>query len=202
MVLNEPIIYFGNIYGELTQSGVESLAPMTAIYAIARCFYNWTFIPYAMYSLCGLIVAYMYFNKKKSLSVTSTLIPLFGEKITKGIWPNIIDTLSLLAIALGLASSLGAGLALVGSGIELSYGIKQGPIVWLVLSVIVTATFTVASYLGVDKGIRWLADFNSKIFYVLLGFLFLVGPTLYILELLQQVWHIGFKTFGNGDLTL
>lgn len=208
--VNEPIIYFGNIYGELSQTGVEPLTSMTAIYSIARCFYNWTFIPYAMYSLCGLVVAYMYFNKKKSLSVTSTLIPLFGEKITKGIWPSVIDTLSLLAIALGLASSLGAGLALVGSGIEISYGIKQGPILWFVLAIVVTATFTIASFLGVDKGIKWLADFNSKIFYILLGFLFLVGPTIYILRTstaglgywLQNFWHWGLDPIDMGGEAL
>lgn len=177
---NEPIIYFGNIYGEMAQTGVAPGTPLAAIYAIARCFYNWSFIPYAMYSLCGLLVAYMYFNKKKALSVTSTLIPLFGEKITKGIWPNVIDTLSLLAIALGLASSLGAGIALVASGLELSYGIKQAPLIWLTLAVVTTATFTIASALGVDKGIRWLAVFNSKIFYCILLFLVVVGPTLYI----------------------
>jgi glycine betaine transporter len=208
--VNEPIIYFGNIYGEMTQTGVQPGTPMAAIYAIARCFYNWTFIPYAMYSLCGLVIAYMYFNKKRSLSVTSSLIPLFGEKVTKGIWPNVIDTLSLLAIALGLASSLGAGLALVGSGIELSYGIKQGPVVWLALAVIITATFTVASYLGIDKGIKWLADFNSKIFYVLLGFLFIIGPTLYILRTstaglaywLQNFWQWGLDPIDMGGEAL
>ncbi|PRR78549.1 Glycine betaine transporter OpuD [Clostridium liquoris] len=208
--VNEPIIYFGNIYGEMANTGVQPGTPMAAIYSIARCFYNWSFIPYAMYSLCGLIVAYMYFNKKKPLSVTSTLIPLFGEKVTKGIWPNIIDTLSLLAMALGLASSLGAGLALVGSGLEISYGIKQGPIVWLILSILITATFTVASSSGIDKGIKWLADFNSKIFYFLLIFLFIIGPTIYICRTstsglgywLQNFWQWGLDPGDIGGEAL
>ncbi|MGI6126601.1 MAG: BCCT family transporter [Planifilum sp.] len=129
--VNEPIIYFGNIYGEMDQTGVEPGTPLAAIYAIARCFYNWSFIPYAMYSLSGLIIAYMYFNRQKSLSVSASLIPLFGEKVTRGFWTNLIDTISVLAIALGLASSLGSGLALVGSGIESIYGIDQGVVLWL-----------------------------------------------------------------------
>ncbi|MBF8983161.1 BCCT family transporter [Lutibacter sp. B2] len=193
---NEPIIYFGNIYGEMAKTGIQANTQTAAIFAMARCFYNWSFIPYAMYSLSGLVVAYMYFNRKQSLSVTATLTPLFGEKITKGIWANIIDTLSLLAIALGLASSLGAGFALVGSGLEITYGIKQGPIVWFALAVIITATFTIASYVGIDKGIKKLADFNTKIFYGLLIFLFIVGPTIYICRMsmagmaywLQNFW--------------
>ena len=87
---NEPIIYFGNIYGELSQLGVQPGTAQAAIFAIGRCFYNWSFIPYAMYSICGMIIAYVYFNKKQALSVTASLVPLFGEKVTKGIWANIL----------------------------------------------------------------------------------------------------------------
>lgn len=208
--VNEPIIYFGNIYGEMAQTGVPLNTPIAAIYAIARCFYNWTFIPYAMYSLCGLLVAYLYFNKKKDLSVTATLTPLFGDKVTKGIWANIIDTLALLAIALGLASSLGAGLALVASGLEQTYGIAAGPLVWGILAIITTVTFTIASYVGLDKGIKVLADFNSKIFYVILLLLIVIGPTLYIARVstaglaywLQNFWIWGLDPGDMGGEAL
>lgn len=208
--VNEPIIYFGNIYGEMEKTGMPLGEPITAIYAMARCFYNWTFIPYAMYSLCGLIVAYLYFNKKQPLSITATLTPLFGEKILRGVWANVIDTLALLAIALGLASSLGAGLALVGSGLEQTYGIPAGPFVWGILALVTTATFTIASYVGMDKGIKWLADFNSKIFYVLLVLLIFVGPTLYIVRVstaglgywLQNFWIWGLDPIDIGGEAL
>lgn len=196
---NEPIIYFGNIYGEITQLGIEPGSFKAAIFAIGRCFYNWTFIPYAMYSISGLVIAYVYFNKKQTLSVTSSLAPLLGEKVTKGIWANIIDTLSLLAIALGLASSLGAGLALIGSGFEIAYGIQQGPLLWFVLTIVITATFMASSLAGLDKGIKKLSSINANVFYVLLGILVIIGPTLYILRLstagmaewLQNFWGWG-----------
>jgi glycine betaine transporter len=208
--VNEPIIYFGNIYGEMEKTGIEPGTPLAAIYAMARCFYNWTFIPYAMYSLCGLIVAYMYFNRKKALSVTATLIPLFGDKVTKGFWRGIIDTLALLAIALGLASSLGAGLALVGSGIEATYGVRQGPLMWLILTFVITATFTLSALKGLDKGIRWLSDLNAKVFYILLFVLVIIGPTLYILRTstaglaywLQNFWGWGLDPIDLGGEAL
>lgn len=203
---NEPIIYFGNIYSEITQMGIEPGSAKAAVFAIARCFYNWTFIPYAMYSICGLVIAYVYFNRKGSLSVTSSLVPLFGEKVTKGIWANVIDTLSLLAIALGLASSLGAGLALVGSGFETQYGIQQGPILWFALTVVITITFMGSSMMGLDKGIRKLSDINAKVFYVLLAILIVIGPTLYMLRLstagmatwLQNFWIWGLDPIDIG----
>ncbi|OGO78838.1 MAG: BCCT transporter [Clostridiales bacterium GWB2_37_7] len=204
--VNEPLIYFANLYGEMEKTGVAAGSPMAAVFALGRVFYNWTFIPYAMYSLCGLVIAYMYFNKKKELSVSASLIPLFGEKVTKGIWLSIIDTLSLLAIALGLAASLGVGLTLVSSGLEIIYGIQQGPVVIIILGLVITATYTIASVLGIDKGIKWLANFNAKIFYILLGLLLVVGPTLYILRTttsgmaywLQNFWIWGLDPADIG----
>ena len=146
--VNEVLIYFGNIYGELDGYGIEALSDEAAWFAMGRCFYNWTVIPYAMYALSGVLIAYMYFNRKKDLTVAASLTPLFGDKVTKGIWVVLIDVLSVLAIALGLAASLGAGLALIGTGLYAAYGVAQGPVVWIVLTAIITATFTIASVSG------------------------------------------------------
>lgn len=100
--VNEPLIYYGSIYGELKETGVAPFSVEASFFAMARCFYNWTFIPYAMYALSGVIIAYMYYNRKKELSVAASLMPLFGERVTKGFWRSAIDTLSVLAIALSL----------------------------------------------------------------------------------------------------
>ncbi len=208
--VNEPIIYFGNIYGELEQTGVQPNTHMAAIFAMGRSFYNWSFIPYAIYSLSGLIVAYMYFNRKKTLSVSATLIPLFGDKVTRGFWTGIIDTLGVLAIALGLASSLGAGLALVGSGIEATYGIPQSPLIWLVITILITSTYVVSSLKGLDKGIRVLSDINVKVFYILLIALVVIGPTLYVFRTstaglgywLQNFWQWGLDPIDIGGEAL
>ena len=51
---------------------------------MGRVFYNWTFIPYAIYALTGVIMAYLYYNRNKELSVAASLTPLFGEKVNKG----------------------------------------------------------------------------------------------------------------------
>lgn len=208
--VNEVLIYFGNIYGELDGYGIQPLSDEAGYFAMGRCFYNWTFIPYAMYALSGVIIAYMYFNRKKELSVAASLTPLFGDKITTGVWKAIIDTLSVLAIALGLAASLGAGLALIGTGLSAAYGVAQGPVVWFTLTAIITATFTIASVTGIDKGIKWLAGLTSKIFYVLLILLFIIGPTVYILNManvglgywLDRFWMWGFDPYLVGGEAL
>lgn len=208
--VNEVLIYYGNIYGELDGYGIPALTEEASYFAMGRVFYNWTVIPYAMYALSGVVIAYMYFNRKKELSVSASLIPIFGEKVMNGFWKALIDTLAVLAIALGLAASLGAGLALIGTGLSSAYGISQGPIVWFGLTAIITATFTIASVMGIDKGIKWLAGLTSKIFYVLLIVLFIIGPTVYILNManvglgywLDHFWTWGFDPYTVGGQAL
>lgn len=208
--VNEPIIYYGNIYKELDGFGIAPYSQDAAFFALGRCFYNWTFIPYAMYALSGVIIAYMYYNRKKELSVAASLTPLFGERVTQGFWRAAIDTLSVLAIALGLAASLGAGLALVGTGLTAAYGIQQGPAVWFILTAIITATFTVASVMGIDRGIKWLANMTTKIFYLLLFALVIIGPTVYILNManvglgywLDRFWTWGLDPYIAGGKPL
>lgn len=208
--VNEPIIYYGNIYKELDGFGIAPYSQDAAFFALGRCFYNWTFIPYAMYALSGVIIAYMYYNRKKELSVAASLTPLFGERVTQGFWRAAIDTLSVLAIALGLAASLGAGLALAGTGLTAAYGIQQGPAVWFILTAIITATFTVASVMGIDRGIKWLANMTTKIFYLLLFALVIIGPTVYILNManvglgywLDRFWTWGLDPYIAGGKPL
>lgn len=197
--VNEVLIYYGNIWGELDGTGIAPFSQEAVFFSMGRVFYHWTFIPYAMYALSGILIAYMYFNRKQELSVAASLTPLFGPAVTKGFWRSLIDTLSVLAIGLGLAASLGAGLALIGSGLHAAYGISQGPILWFLLAAIITITFTVASVSGLDKGIKWLAGLTSKIFYILLIVLFIIGPTAYILNLANVgmgTWMDNFWTWG------
>lgn len=198
--VNEPLIYFGNIWGEITATGIEPFTDQASHFAMGRMFYHWTFVPYAMYAVSGLLIAYMYFNRKEEMSVSASLIPIFGKKVTQGFWRALIDTLCILAIALGLSASLGAGLSLIGTGLEFNYGIQQGPVVWLVLVAIITATFTFASFKGVAKGIKFLADMTSKIFYVLLAVLIIVGPTVYCLNMMNVgigFWGDHFWSWGT-----
>ena len=71
---------WGNIYGELEGSGIEPYSQEAVFFSMARCFYNWTFIPYAMYALSGVIIAYMYYNRHEELSVSASLTPFIRGK--------------------------------------------------------------------------------------------------------------------------
>lgn len=208
--VNEPLIYFGNVWGELNGLGIEPFSAEAARFAMGRSFYNWTIIPYAMYALCGLAVAYVYFNKGDKLTVTATLKPLFGEKITKGFWGNLIDTLSMLAIALGLTSGLTMCITLVTSGLNYSYGVEKTFPLFLTVGLIIIFFYTFSTYIGLDKGMKRIADLNAYFYYGLLLLLVVVGAKLFIVrtatsglaEWFDNFWLWGLDPIDIGGAAL
>ena len=197
--INEPMVYFGNVYGELDALGIQPGTLEAARFALGRCFYNWTFVPYSFYGITGLLIAWLFFNKKEKFSVVATLKPLFGDKVYNNTIASIIDSLCTIGIVLGMATGLGPGLSFVLSGFKVVYGIDTSIIVWIILGTAVTALFTGAAWLGIDKGIKKLATFNSKIFYFLLIILFATGPVVDICKTLPiglGEWLTNFWVWG------
>lgn len=188
--VNEPIIYLGNVYGEIGGQAFEPSSAEAAIFALARSFHNWSFIPYAMYSIVGLMIGYMHFNRQQRFSISSTLIPILGNTERKPLVRAVVDIISILAIALGLASSLGAGLALISSGLEVEYGIASNPTTWLILTLIISAIFITSAVSGLKRGIRFLSSINAYIFYAFVAILLIIGPLNYILSL--SVTSVGY----------
>lgn len=177
--VNEPIIYYGNVWGELNGLGIEPFTPAAARFAMARCFYNWTFVPYAIYAVCGVLVAYLYFNKKEKLTVTATLKPLFGERITKGPVASFIDTLSMMAIGLGMTGGLTMCITLVISGLK-GYGIEESLGLFIVIGVAIIVFFTASSYVGLDRGLKLIGNINAGFYYFLIVLFLITGPVLFI----------------------
>ncbi|WP_417331092.1 BCCT family transporter [Halomonas cupida] len=188
--VNEPIIYLGNIYGEIAQQDFAAGSGEAAIFALARSFHNWSFIPYAIYSIVGLMIAYMHFNRRQKFSISSTITPVLGAHGHKPVVRAVVDIISVLAIALGLASSLGAGLALISSGLQAQYGVVPNATTWLMISLVIAAIFITSAVSGLKRGIRVLSSLNAWIFYAFVAVLVVVGPLTYILSL--SVTSLGY----------
>lgn len=181
--VNEPLIYFGNVWGELDTLGIAPNTTEAAVFAMARSFYNWTFVPYAIYACCGLLVAYIYFNKRERLAVTSTLKPLFGDKVTKGTFAGIIDMLSMLGLAIGITTGLTMCITLVMSGLQGGYGIQSSVPLFAGIGIFIICMFTFSSYIGLEKGLAKLGSLNAWFYYFLLALLLVTGPTVYIMRI-------------------
>ncbi|SKC84836.1 BCCT family transporter [Maledivibacter halophilus] len=169
--------------------GLEPKSEAAAMFAMTTTFIHWTFLPYGMYAIAGIAIAFATFNMKLPYQVSSTLYPLFGKKI-KGTVSAVVDNICLFAMGCAVAAILGVGTMQIGSGLNILTGIKTGKVLWTIIVGLIVITYVISSYTGLNRGIRWLSDKNSKLFLGIMVFIFIFGPTTFILSFgTQSVGH-------------
>ncbi|MBD3661439.1 MAG: BCCT family transporter, partial [Arenibacter algicola] len=157
--------------------------------AMGITFLHWGVHAWAVYAIVALALAFFAFNRDLPLSFRSVFYPILGDRIN-GWMGDVIDVLAVLATLFGLATSLGLGAAQAGAGMEYVFGLENT--VWLQVIIIagVTAIATLSVILGIDKGVKVLSEFNSRLAGLFLLFILIVGPTLYILgSFVQNTGH-------------
>jgi choline/glycine/proline betaine transport protein len=201
--VTEPMGYFQDVPGFF--EGVSNGSGAAAAAALAQTFFHWGLSPWAIYGLVGLGLAFFSFNRGLPLTFRSVFWPLLGERIYG--WPgHIIDLVTVFATLFGLATSLGLGVAQVNTG--LSYvasdavlGIFNVPVgtipqILLIVGITLIATASVAA--GLDGGVKRLSTLNLYLMFTMLGFLLIVGPTLFI----AGAWVEALGTYANSFLGL
>lgn len=168
--------------------GIKPNSPAAAIFSMSTMYLHWTVTPYAIYCVPALMFAFAYYNMRKPFSLSSTLAPLFGDKVFGG-WGKTIDSLCLYTLALGMAAAMGTSILNLAGGVKQLSGIASTPTLWAIISVVVMVTFIISASSGLMKGIRILSDINMKVYIVIVLFMFIAGPAAYIVNL-------GTESFG------
>ena len=180
----EPIMHYNNNPMSHGEGAVEA-----AKSAMGITFLHWGVHAWAIYAIVALALAFFTFNKKLPLTVRSIFYPLFGNKIY-GWVGDLIDIISVIATLFGLATSLGFGAQQVNAGLNYLFGFQYATWVQITLIVIITAFATLSLVLGLDKGIRRLSEFNMRLALLILVFMILIGPTLFVFKsFVQNLGH-------------
>jgi len=157
-------------------------SPAASQFALSSMLMHWTITPYAIYSVPALAFALAHFNLGRPYSLSGPLSLVFGRAAT-GKGGAVIDAIGLYALVAGVAASLGAGVMTVAGGLFHAAGWHDGAVLRLVVTGLIVAFFVASSISGIQRGIKYLSDFNIKFFFILCAFVLLAGPTLSILSL-------------------
>lgn len=161
--------------------GLTANSPESASFAMSTMYMHWTFVPYSIYTLAGLLFALVYYNLKQPFSLGSMLYPLIGERAHGGVG-RVIDSICLFSLVAGMAASLGAGILTIFGGLEALTGISKTPFVLFSIAFTIVITFIVSAASGLLKGIRILSNINIQFFMLFALFVVLFGPTVYIFK--------------------
>ncbi|WP_078555088.1 BCCT family transporter [Bacillus alkalicellulosilyticus] len=172
----EPVLYY--------MDPPKGIAPETAEAArvgLRYAVYHWALHPWAIFALVALALAYVQFRKDQPALISSAFHPLIGKKVDSWFGKGI-DILAVLATSTGVATTFGLSAIQITGGLSYLTPIPNTIITQMIVILIVTVLFIFSAASGLDRGIKILSVTNLTIAGILLLFMIIFGPTLFIAE--------------------
>jgi len=174
----EPVFYL-----QTPPMGIEVGTSKSFEWAHMYPLLHWGFVPWAIYAVPSVPIAYMlYVKRSPTLRISSACdgaLPKRGREKIKA----VLDVFIVLGIVGGVSTGLGLGVPLLSAMFATLFGSTDTLIIKMVVLVLFTLLFGSSVYRGLKKGIKLLADINMVLGVSVLLFILLAGPSLFILNL-------------------
>ncbi|RUR03565.1 BCCT family transporter [Labedella endophytica] len=165
--------------------------------ALAQSFLHWGPMAWGFYALVGGAIAYAAYRRGRSPLISAIFTPIFGSR-TDGPLGAVIDVFAIIVTLFGTAVTLGMGALQIGRGVEYVTGIGPLGNGFLILTItVLTALFVVSAVSGIKRGIRLLSNINMILAGIIGVFIFVAGPTLFLLNLIPAAMIDFFRELGT-----
>lgn len=173
-------------YFETPGNGMEAGSTEALESSLAYSFFHWGIHGQAVYVVIALAIAYAFYIKKvPSLQTSAVVQAMLGEKVkpgAKSFIGKLVDFCVIFGVVGGLGVTLGLAVPLTGGALTTLFGIEI-TFPWQVAIVLgIGCVFTITSFLGTEKGMKRISNFAVACALILCGFIFIAGPTDYILK--------------------
>jgi len=170
----EPVNHFAA--PPLGEGGTPEAARNAAVYTI----FHWGLHAWGIYCLSGLVLAYFGFRHGAPHLAGTPIRRVFaGRWVGPVAW--LADLIAVLAVAFGVAGSTGTGVMQIQAGLHAVGGVPLQSLGWtFAILAGLMAVYIGSALTGLDKGIKWLSNFNMALAVAMVAFLLVVGPTAYL----------------------
>ena len=173
----EPVSHFANPPFE----GVVAGSDRAASDAMTIALYHFGLHTWTIFAMPGLAIAYFAYRHNLPMRISSLFYPLLGDRIYGPLgWT--VDVIAVLGTLFGVATSLGLGTLQLNSGLTYLFGIPSTGWIQVLLITVITSIAAISVALGLDKGVRRLSQVNIVLALLLILFVVVVGPTVFIAE--------------------
>jgi len=192
--VSEPLTHFTSPPPGSVEAGTDAALGT----AMATSLFHWTLHPWAIYSVVGLAIAYASYRRGRKQLISSAFVPFFGKRASESPVGRIIDALAVFATVFGTAASLGIGATQIAAGLtQVGWVDSVGNTLLVGIITVLIVAFMISAVSGVSKGIQLLSNSNMLLALLLAVFLFFVGPTVFILDLLPLSAGSYLSEFGE-----
>lgn len=191
----EPIYYMAT-----PPLGIEPHTPASAEWGHMYAQFHWSFVPWALYALASVPIAYiLYVKSVPYMRMSNACEKAFeAKKINKAARSFIaktIDTLVIIGMIGGASTSLGLGVPLVSAFTTNLFNIPSSFISEVGVLIFWTMIFGFSVYKGLNKGIQILSDINIGLSVIILLFILITGPTVFILSMSANSFGLMLDNF-------
>ena len=173
----EPLFYLNT-----PPLGIEPGTDKAYEFAHMYPLFHWGISSWAIYAVPAVPIAYLLYVRKKPVLRVSAACEDSLPKMGRSILMPIIDIFIIFGIIGGSATALGLGIPMVSALVAEFLGIEDSALVKFAMLAIWAALFSFSVYRGLKRGIKILADINLVLALLAISFIFIVGPTLFILK--------------------
>jgi glycine betaine transporter len=152
-------------------------------------YFHWGLHPWAIYTIVGLSLAFFQYRKKLPGLISSTFYPILGDRIHGSIGKGI-DVLAIFATVFGIATSLGLGTMQIAGGLNFLFDVPNSFITQMTIICLVTVIFVTSAFIGINKGMKILSNFNILLAITLMLIIAILGPT-------AQIFKVFTSTAGS-----
>jgi choline/glycine/proline betaine transport protein len=171
----EPLSHFANP----PLDGVEAGSVDAAKNAMNIALYHFGLHTWTIFALPALAIAYFTYRKNLPMRISSIFYPVLGDRIFGPLgWT--IDIIALLGTLFGVAVSVGLGTLQLNSGLNTVFGVPVAQTSQLLIVVVITLVAAVSVALGLDRGIKRLSQINIVLAMIIMLFVWIAGPSLFI----------------------
>lgn len=161
--------------------------------ALEITFFHWGLHAWGIYALVGLGLAYFGYRHNLPFTLRSTLYPVLGDRIYGPIGDSV-DIFAIIGTVLGVATSLGFGVAQINAGLHYLFDVPNSVSIQAGIIGAVTILATASVLSGLNRGIRILSQVNMSLAVLLLILVFTTGESVHLMQTLMQ--NIGIYLSG------
>ncbi|WP_027965138.1 BCCT family transporter [Halalkalibacillus halophilus] len=152
---------------------------------MSQAFFHWGFSAWAILgTVATIVLMYAHYHRGMPLKPRTILFPLFGDKIFRRFHPfgMLADITSIIAVAAGTIGAIGFLGLQAAYAFEDIFGVPSSLLTQISFILILVVIASISAITGVDKGIQTLSRYNVSFAVVLMIFILIVGPTLFIFD--------------------
>ena len=186
----EPIYYL-----QTPPMGIEVGSSKSFEWAHMYPLMHWGIIGWSIYALPAVPIAYMLYVKRDPFlrisSACDGALPKKGRAQLK----TLIDIFIVLGIVGGVTVALGLGVPLMSAMLATLFEVPDSLLIKLAVLALWTLLFGASVYRGLKAGIKILADINIALGILVIGFVLVAGPGLFIMDITVNSFGLMFNNF-------